>query len=175
MEKSYKQYLAEIRMFIFDVDGVLTNGLVTIMPNGELIRQMNIKDGYALKTAVDMGFHICIISGGKNEGVRMRLKNLGIKDIFLGAQNKIQPYQELLEYYNIPPKQILYMGDDLPDIPVMKLVGLPCCPNDAASEVQRIAKYISDRKGGEGCVRDIIEQVLRVQGKWNENFNASND
>ena len=175
MEKSYKQYLAEIRMFIFDVDGVLTNGLVTIMSNGELIRQMNIKDGYALKTAVDMGFHICIISGGKNEGVRMRLKNLGIKDIFLGAQNKIQPYQELLEYYNIPPKQILYMGDDLPDLPVMKLVGLPCCPNDAASEVQRTAKYISDRKGGDGCVRDIIEQVLRVQGKWNENFDASDD
>ena len=96
MEKSYKQYLAEIRMFIFDVDGVLTNGLVTIMPDGELVRQMNIKDGYALKTAVDMGFHICIISGGKNEGVRIRLKNLGIKDIFLSAQNKIQPYQELL-------------------------------------------------------------------------------
>ena len=175
MEKSYKQHLAEIRMFIFDVDGVLTNGLVTIMPNGELIRQMNIKDGYALKTAVDMGFHICIISGGKNEGVRIRLENLGIKDIFLGAQNKIQPYQELLEYYNIPPKQILYMGDDLPDLPVMKLVGLPCCPNDAASEVQRTAKYISDRKGGDGCVRDIIEQVLRVQGKWNENFDASDD
>ena len=175
MEKSYKQHLAEIRMFIFDVDGVLTNGLVTIMPNGELIRQMNIKDGYALKTAVDMGFHICIISGGKNEGVRIRLKNLGIKDIFLGAQNKIQPYQELLEHYNIPPKQILYMGDDLPDLPVMKLVGLPCCPNDAASEVQRTAKYISDKKGGDGCVRDIIEQVLRVQGKWNENFDASDD
>ena len=175
MEKSYKQYLAEIRMFIFDIDGVLTNGLVTIMPGGELVRQMNIKDGYALKTAVDMGFHICIISGGKNEGVRIRLKNLGIKDIFLGAQNKIQPYQELLENYNIPPRQILYMGDDLPDIPVMKLVGLPCCPKDAASEVQRTARYISDRKGGDGCVRDIIEQVLRVQGKWNENFDASDD
>lgn len=175
MEKSYKQYLANIGVLIFDVDGVLTNGLVTIMPDGQLTRQMNTKDGYVLKTAVDSGLHVCIISGGNNEGVRTRLKNLGIKDIYLGAHNKIQQYQELLDNYNLHPEHVLYMGDDLPDLPVMKLIGLPCCPNDAAPEVQKISKYISDKKGGEGCVRDIIEQVLRVQRKWNESFDVRYD
>ena len=175
MEISYKQLLANITTLIFDVDGVLTNGIVTIMPDGELVRNMNIKDGYALKTAVDKGLNICIISGGKNEGVRTRLANLGIKDIFLGAHNKIEQYNELVEKYNLQPENVLYMGDDVPDFPVMKLVGLPCCPNDAAREIQQVSKYISDKKGGEGCVRDIIEQILRVQGKWDNNFNAKYD
>ncbi|TVZ54821.1 3-deoxy-D-manno-octulosonate 8-phosphate phosphatase (KDO 8-P phosphatase) [Lutibacter sp. Hel_I_33_5] len=175
MEKSYKQFLPEISTLIFDVDGVLTNGIVTIMPDGELVRQMNIKDGYALKTAVDKGYKVCIISGGTNEGVRTRLANLGIKDIYLGAHNKIKQYQELLEKYNLEAKEVLYMGDDIPDFPVMKLVGMPCCPNDAAQEIQSISKYISDKKGGEGCVRDVIEQIMRVQGKWDENFDAKYD
>ncbi|MGB0880996.1 MAG: KdsC family phosphatase [Polaribacter sp.] len=175
MEVSYKQLLHNINTFIFDVDGVLTNGIVTIMPNGELVRQMNIKDGYALKTAIDQGLHICIISGGKNEGVRTRLANLGIKDIYLGAHDKIQQYNELIKKYNLQPQNILYMGDDIPDYPVMKLVGLPSCPNDAAPEIQQISKYISNKKGGEGCVRDVIEQVLRVQGKWDNNFDAKYD
>ena len=175
MEISYKQLLPNINTLIFDVDGVLTNGNITIMPNGELIREMNIKDGYALKTAVDQGLNICIISGGKNEGVRIRLANLGIKDIYLGARNKIQQYNELVKKYNLQPENVLYMGDDIPDYPVMKLVGMPCCPNDAAPEVQRISKYISNKKGGEGCVRDVIEQILRVQGKWDANFDAKYD
>ncbi|MFD2567849.1 KdsC family phosphatase [Pseudotenacibaculum haliotis] len=175
MEKSYKQYLANINTLIFDVDGVLTNGIVTIMPDGQLVRQMNIKDGYALKTAVDAGLNVCIISGGKNEGVRIRLQNLGIKDIYLGAHDKIEKYHELTDMYNLQPENVLYMGDDIPDVPVMKLVGLPCCPNDAVSEIQHISKYISDKKGGEGCVRDIIEQILRVQGKWDGNFDAKYD
>lgn len=175
MEKSYKQYLANINTLIFDVDGVLTNGIVTIMPDGQLVRQMNIKDGYALKTAVDAGLNVCIISGGKNEGVRIRLQNLGIKDIYLGAHDKIEKYHELTDMYNLQPENVLYMGDDIPDVPVMKLVGLPCCPNDAVSEIQQISKYISDKKGGEGCVRDIIEQILRVQGKWDGNFDAKYD
>lgn len=175
MEKSYKQLLPNITTMIFDVDGVLTNGMVTIMPDGQLIRQMNIKDGYALKTAVDQGLNVCIISGGRNEGVRTRLVNLGIKDVYLGAHDKIQQYRELVDKYDLQPENVLYMGDDVPDIPVMKLVGIPSCPNDAASDVQRISRYISDKNGGEGCVRDIIEQVLRVQGKWNENFDASFD
>lgn len=175
MEISYKQLLPKINTLIFDVDGVLTNGLVTIMPNGELIRNMNIKDGYALKTAVDKGLNVCIISGGKNEGVRTRLANLGIKDIYLGAHNKIKQYNELVEKYNLKPENVLYMGDDVPDFPVMKLVGLPCCPNDAAREIQQVSKYISDKKGGEGCVRDVIEQILRVQGKWENNFSAKYD
>lgn len=175
MEISYKQLLPNINTLIFDVDGVLTNGMVTIMPDGELVRNMNIKDGYALKTAVDKGFHVCIISGGRNEGVRTRLANLGIKDIYLGAHDKIQQYNELVEKYNLKPENVLYMGDDIPDFPVMKLVGLPCCPNDAAREIQQVSKYISDKKGGEGCVRDIIEQVLKVQGKWDNNFDAKYD
>ena len=175
MEISYKQILPNITTLIFDVDGVLTNGIVTIMPDGQLIRNMNIKDGYALKSAVNAGFNVCIISGGKNEGVRTRLANLGIKDIYLGAHDKIKQYNELVEKYNLQPENVLYMGDDVPDFPVMKLVGFPCCPNDAAREIQQVSKYISDKKGGEGCVRDIIEQILRVQGKWENNFDAKYD
>jgi len=175
MEISYKQLLPKINTLIFDVDGVLTNGMVTIMPDGELVRHMNIKDGYALKTAVDKGLNVCIISGGKNEGVRTRLANLGIKDIYLGAHDKIKQYKELVEKYDLKPENVLYMGDDIPDYPVMELVGLPCCPNDAAPEIQGISKYISYKKGGEGCVRDIIEQILRVQGKWENNFSAKYD
>jgi 3-deoxy-D-manno-octulosonate 8-phosphate phosphatase (KDO 8-P phosphatase) len=157
MEISYKQLLPNINTLIFDVDGVLTNGMVTIMPDGELVRHMNIKDGYALKTAVDKGYNVCIISGGTNEGVKTRLANLGIKDIYLGAHNKIEQYNELVKKYNLKPENVLYMGDDIPDYPVMKLVGLSCCPNDAAPEIQKISRYISYKKGGEGCVRDIIE------------------
>lgn len=175
MEISYKQLLPNITTLIFDVDGVLTNGIVTIMPDGEMIRNMNIKDGYALKSAVNAGFNVCIISGGTNEGVRTRLANLGIKDIYLGAHNKIKQYNELVEKYNLKPENVLYMGDDVPDFPVMKLVGMPCCPNDAAREIQQVSKYISDKKGGEGCVRDVIEQIMRVQGKWNGNFDAKYD
>lgn len=173
MEKSYKEHLPQIKAFIFDVDGVLTNGMVTIMSDGEMIRHMNIKDGYALRCAVNAGFKVCIISGGTNEGVRTRLQNLGITDIYLGAHNKVNQYNELIAMYNLKPEEIVYMGDDIPDAPVMKLVGMPTCPNDAVPEIKAMSKYISNKKGGEGCVRDIIEQTLRVQEKWNENFNAT--
>ena len=172
MEKSYKEYLPQITTFIFDVDGVLTDGTVTIFPNGELVRKMNIKDGYALKTAVDMGYRVCIISGGTNPAVKSRLQGLGITDIYLGAHNKIEQLDEYLDVYNIKLENVLYMGDDIPDYPVMKLVGLPTCPKDAAPEIQDIAKYISQKKGGNGCVRDVIEQVLKVQDKWKEQFDA---
>lgn len=173
MEISYKQLLPKINTFIFDVDGVLTNGTLTIMPDGELVRHMNVKDGYAMKNALNKGFRVCIISGGTNEGVRNRLQALGIEDVFLGAHDKIKQYNELVKKYNLKPENVLYMGDDVPDYPVMKLVGLPACPNDAVREIQQVSKYISDKKGGEGCVRDVIEQVLRVQNKWTENFDAS--
>ena len=172
MEKSYKELMPQITTFIFDVDGVLTDGSVYVFENGELVRQMNIKDGYALKTAVDAGFKVCIISGGSNEGVRTRLSKLGLTDIYLGAHNKIEQYQEILKKYDLNPDNILYMGDDIPDYPVMKLVGLPCCPKDAASEIQEISKYVSQKKGGKGCVRDVIEQVLKVQDKWQSTYDA---
>ena len=175
MGRSYKQQLSEISTLIFDVDGVLTNGMVTIMPDGQLIRQMNIKDGYALRSAVNAGLRICVITGGNNEGVKKRLQNLGIKDVYLGAHNKVEQYNELVDMYKLNPKNVLYMGDDIPDCPVMELVGLPCCPNDAAEEIQNISRYISDKKGGEGCVRDIIEQILRLRGQWNHNFDAKYD
>ncbi len=175
MEKSYKEIMPQITTFIFDVDGVMTDGTVTIFPNGELIRKMNTKDGYALKTAVEMGYHVCIISGGTNLAVKSRLKGLGITDIYLGAQNKMDQLDEYLDIYNIPAKNVLYMGDDIPDFPIMQIVGLPACPKDAVPEIQHLAKYISQKKGGKGCVRDVIEQVLKVQDKWNNSFNAKLD
>ena len=175
MGKSYKQYLENITTIVLDVDGVLTNGSVTVMPDGEIVRQMNIKDGYAIKIAIDNGLNICIISGGKSEGVRIRLANLGVKNIFLGVHDKIERYYEIMDIYELKPENIAYMGDDIPDYPVMNLVGLPSCPNDAAPEIQKISKYISYKKGGEGCVRDLIEQILRVQGKWDSYFNARYD
>ena len=172
MEKSYKEYLKHITTFIFDVDGVLTDGSVIINTDGQLLRTMNIKDGYALKTAVQQGFNVCIISGGKNEGVRERLRGLGITDIYLGAHHKLEQLDEYLDIYDIKTENVLYMGDDIPDIPVMKLVGLPTCPQDAVAEVKEIAKYVSFKKGGKGCVRDVIEQVLKVQEKWIKDFDA---
>ena len=175
MEKSYKELMPQISTFIFDVDGVLTDGTVTVFENGELVRQMNIKDGYALKTAIDAGFNVCIISGGSNEGIRTRLSKLGLTDIYLGAHNKIEQYEEILTKYNLDAKNVLYMGDDIPDYPVMKLVGLPCCPKDAAQEIQNVSKYVSQKNGGKGCARDVIEQVLKVQGKWNGKFDAKYD
>ena len=172
MEISYKQLLHKVNTFIFDVDGVLTNGMLTIMPDGELVRHMNVKDGYAMKLALSKGFKICIISGGTNPAVKSRLAALGIEDIYLGAHDKIKQYNEILKKYNLNPENILYMGDDIPDLPVMQKVGMPCCPNDAVPEVQGVSKYISNIKGGEGCVRDVIEQVLKVHGKWNNYFDA---
>jgi 3-deoxy-D-manno-octulosonate 8-phosphate phosphatase (KDO 8-P phosphatase) len=174
-EKSYKEYLEHISTFIFDVDGVLTDGLVSVNTAGEMLRTMNIKDGYALKTAVDKGFNVCIISGGSNEGVRLRLKNLGITDIYLGASNKIDQLEDYYKRKGVKSKNVLYMGDDIPDYPVMKGIGLPCCPQDAVPEIKEISKYISHKKGGQGAVRDVIEQVLKVQDKWSGNFSAKYD
>ncbi|MGB5371990.1 MAG: HAD-IIIA family hydrolase [Flavobacteriaceae bacterium] len=174
MEKSYKVYLKEITTFVFDVDGVFTDGTLLITSEGEMLRKMSVKDGYALKTALDKGYKVCIISGGTNEGVRNRLKGLGVTDIYLGAHHKEEPLKEFLDVYNIDPRNVLYMGDDLPDIPPMLLVGMPTCPQDAVAEVKSIAKYVSQRKGGDECVRDVIEQVLKMRGDWYGNFDAQN-
>ncbi|MCL4139303.1 UNVERIFIED_CONTAM: hypothetical protein GTU68_009137 [Idotea baltica] len=140
-----------------------------------MLRSMNVKDGYALKTALDQGFNMCIISGGSNEGVRSRLMALGVKDVYLGAHNKIDQLNDYFNANNIKSENVLYMGDDIPDYPVMKIVGLPCCPQDAVPEIKAISKYISHKKGGKGAVRDVIEQVLKVQGKWSGNFEAKYD
>ena len=174
MEKSYKEYLANINTFVFDVDGVFTDGGLLISENGELLRKMSVKDGYALKTALLKGYNVCIITGGTNEGVHDRLKGLGVSDIYMGAHQKTAPLQEYLSKHKIAPENALYMGDDMPDIPPMKLVGLPTCPQDAVPEVKAVAKYISHKNGGDACVRDVIEQVLKVRGDWNTNFDAKN-
>jgi 3-deoxy-D-manno-octulosonate 8-phosphate phosphatase (KDO 8-P phosphatase) len=175
MGKSYKELMPKITTFIFDVDGVLTDGNVTVFPDGQLIRKMHIKDGYALKTAIENGYNVCIISGGTNEAVRSRLKNLGVTDIYLGVHNKIEQLNEYLDLYDIQLQQVLYMGDDLPDFHVMKTVGLAACPKDAVQEIQDISIYISQKKGGNGCVRDVIEQVMKVQDKWIPSFDAKLD
>lgn len=163
---SYKEYLKHINTFIFDVDGVLTDGTIMVTTEGEMYRTMNIKDGYGLKDAVEKGYNVCIISGGNNEGVRVRLQNLGIKDVFLGAHNKTQILEGYLKEKGVDRKNILYMGDDLPDYEIMQEVGLPTCPQDAVPEIKSISKYVSHKKGGKGCVRDVLEQVMKVQGKW---------
>lgn len=175
MSKSYKELMNDITTFIFDVDGVLTDGTIHVAPNGEMLRNMHIRDGYAMKAAVEIGYTVCIISGGSNEGVRIRLRNLGITDIHLGVPDKVETFKEFIDVYNIKPEQVLYMGDDIPDFFVMQLVGLPTCPQDSAPEIKEISKYISHKKGGTGCVRDVIEQVMKVQGKWMELFNAKYD
>ncbi len=164
--KSYKEYLNHITTFIFDVDGVLTDGTVNVNTEGEMFRTMNVKDGFALKTAVEKGYNVCIISGGTNEGVRVRLQNLGIKNIFLGAHSKTKILEDYLNEKNIKRENVLYMGDDLPDFEIMQEIGLPTCPQDAVPEIKAISKYISHKKGGKGCVRDVLEQVMKVQGKW---------
>jgi len=173
--KSYKEHLNNITTFIFDVDGVLTDGTVTVTTSGEMLRSMNIKDGYAIKTAVDNGYNMCIISGGSNEGVRLRLQGLGVKDIYLGVHNKTKILNDYLSTHNIDSNNALYMGDDIPDFQVMQLVGLPCCPQDAAPEIKALSNYVSHKNGGKGAVRDVIEQVMKVQGKWNKNFDAKYD
>ncbi|MGB0256352.1 MAG: KdsC family phosphatase [Flavobacteriaceae bacterium] len=172
---NYKQRLAQINTLIFDVDGVLTDGKVIITTDGEMYRQMDTKDGYVLRCALNEGLKVVIISGGTNEGVRDRLKALGVFDIYLGAHHKLDAFQDLLDNYDLKPENMLYMGDDVPDIPVMEKVGVSCCPKDAVSDVLAMADYVSPKKGGEGCVREVVEQVLRIQGKWGRFTNAKND
>ncbi|WP_026715118.1 KdsC family phosphatase [Flavobacterium daejeonense] len=175
MAKSYKEIMNDITTFIFDVDGVLTDGSVFVNNEGEMLRTMNIHDGYAMKAAVESGYNVCIISGGSNEGVRVRLRNLGIKDIHLGTPDKVETFDEYIDLHQIKQENILYMGDDIPDYQVMQIVGLPTCPQDACPEIKGISKYISHKNGGKGAVRDVIEQVMKVQGKWMVNFDGKHD
>ena len=175
MTKSYKEMMNDITTFVLDVDGVLTDSSVHITSTGEMLRTMNIRDGYAMKAAVESGYHVCIISGGSNEGVRIRLQNLGITAIYLAASDKVETLHEYCAKYRIDKSQILYMGDDIPDYHVMQVVGLPACPQDAAPEIKALSKYVSHKNGGRGAVRDVIEQVMRVQGKWMKYFDAKYD
>ena len=159
---SYKEKLNEIKNFVFDVDGVFTDGSIVVDSDGNELRIFSTRDGIAVKLASDKGYNICIISGGKNEGVRKRLNRLGVKNVFLGVDDKIKVFNNYLNKNNLKLDETTFMGDDLPDIKILKMVGLSCCPNDAAPEVRGVVDYISNKKGGDGCVRDIIEQVLSL-------------
>ena len=175
MSKSYKEIMNGIRAFVLDVDGVLTDSSVLITTTGEVLRTMNIRDGYAIREAVQQGFRVAVISGGSNEGVRKRLESLGVTDIELGVPDKLESFTNLLQRYGLEASSVLYMGDDIPDFPAMQLAGLAACPQDAAPEIKAVCTYVSHRNGGHGAARDVIEQVLKVQGKWMDSFNAKCD
>jgi 3-deoxy-D-manno-octulosonate 8-phosphate phosphatase (KDO 8-P phosphatase) len=155
-----------IKTFIFDVDGVLTNSELIVMENGDLLRKMSVRDGYAIKQAIRQGFRVIIITGGSSQGVITRLRNLGVEEVHAGISDKLSVFRELVERLELDPERILYMGDDLPDYEVMRLVGLPACPGDAAPEIRQLSQYISPVKGGAGCARDVIEKVLKLKKKW---------
>jgi 3-deoxy-D-manno-octulosonate 8-phosphate phosphatase (KDO 8-P phosphatase) len=166
MSKSYKQRLAEITTLIFDVDGVFTDSMVYVMPNGQFVRRLNSKDGYAVQYAAKKGLRLAVITGGNSIDVRDGLNNLGIKHVFLKSRNKEEVFDTFVQNEGINPEEVLYMGDDIPDFKVLEKSGLATCPADAAEEIKAICDYVSVKKGGHGCVRDIIEQTLKVKGQW---------
>ena len=161
-----KKQLHTVKAFAFDVDGVFTNGQVLLHPGGEFIRMMNIKDGFAIQHAVKMGYPIAIITGGFSRMVKKRFAYLGVRDIYMKCGVKAPVFAAFCEKHGLSPAEVLYMGDDLPDYEVMKMAGFAACPSDAAPEIREISTYISYQKGGEGCVRDVVEQVMRLHGKW---------
>lgn len=156
----------EITTFVFDVDGVLTDGTLLVMPNGLMVRRMNIKDGYAIQVAIKKGYNVVVISGGNSPEVEERLNKLGVKDVYMKVEDKKSVLQNYMQIHNVSVNQILFMGDDIPDLEVMNVVGLPCCPADAVIEVKGISKFISPFRGGDGCVRDVIEKVLKLRNNW---------
>lgn len=158
--------LTKIRAIIFDLDGVLSCETISLAPDGTPLRTVNIKDGYAIQLAIKMGLHVAIISGCLIEAVRKRYEGLGMTDIHLGASVKIQVYESFKQRYALADDEVMFMGDDIPDIEVMRRVGCPVCPKDACNEVKALCCYVSDKEGGQGCGRDVIEQVMKAQGKW---------
>ncbi len=164
--------LRKIRAIIFDVDGVLSRETITLHPGGEPMRTVNIKDGYAIQLAMKLGLRIVILTGGTTESVRMRYLGLGVEDVYMGCSVKLKTYDEFLLKYGLADDEVMYMGDDVPDYEIMRRVGCPVCPADACTDIKEISLYVSHLKGGGGCGRDVIEQVLRAQGKWLMNAKA---
>lgn len=158
--------LTRIKAVIFDIDGVLSAETITLHPDGEPMRTVNIKDGYAIQLAQKLGLRIVIMTGGTTGSVRLRYERLGVEDIYMGCAVKIRTYEEFVAKYGLSDEEIMYMGDDIPDYEVMRRVGCPVCPADACPDIKAVSLYVSDRRGGYGCGRDVIEQVLRAKGQW---------
>ena len=167
--KNYKELLKNISTFIFDYDGVLSDGHVLILSNGEHVRSGYVKDGFAIHLALKKNYRVVVISGGTADSMEARCRILGITDVFLSVPDKLQVFKKFTSKNKINAASVVYVGDDLPDLPAMKAAGVAVCPSDAAEEIKAISHYISPYHGGKGCVRDIIEQVLKVQGKWMDN------
>jgi len=166
MEKNYKEVLKKIDTLIFDFDGVFTDGTAILIEGQIPLRYANAKDTYAIQLAVKKGYNIAVITGGSSPELLMRFNTLGVTDVFLSSHDKLKVYNEYIATKGIDSSTVLYMGDDIPDYPVMKEVALPCCPSDAVAEIKNVVKYVSHVPGGKGCVREIVEQVLRVNGQW---------
>lgn len=158
--------LADVNTFLFDYDGVMTDGTVYMDGNGDPLRTSNVKDGYALQLASKLGYHIAVISGAVCTNITKRMHALGVKDVYVGVPDKVVQLEVYLREKQLAPEQVAFMGDDIPDLRVMQRVGVPACPADAADEVKAISRFVSTRPGGKGCVRDLIEQTLKVQGRW---------
>jgi 3-deoxy-D-manno-octulosonate 8-phosphate phosphatase (KDO 8-P phosphatase) len=165
---NYREKLLKINTFIFDFDGVLSDGKIWVLPDGEQMRATNVKDGYAMQYALRKGYRIAIISGGIGESMRLRYQSFKGIEIYLKVSDKVSCFQEYIEKHKISPQEVLYMADDIPDYELMKICGLKCCPADACTEIKEIAEYISFANGGYGAVRDVIEQTLRAQNRWME-------
>jgi 3-deoxy-D-manno-octulosonate 8-phosphate phosphatase (KDO 8-P phosphatase) len=163
---NFKEYLVNIKAFIFDIDGVLSLQTISLNSFGIPNRTVNLRDGYALQLAVKKGYLIGVISGSNSREYQKRLKLLGVTDIYLNSRTKLDYFHDFLKKHKLDKSEVLFMGDDIPDFEVMKQAGVAVCPSDADSEIKQVAAYISDKKGGEGCVRDVIEQVLRLHDNW---------
>ncbi|MDR1757729.1 MAG: HAD hydrolase family protein [Bacteroidales bacterium] len=166
MQVSYRKKLHAITTFVFDFDGVLSDGKIYTLPDGDMIRATHVKDGHAIHQALNKGYRIAIITGGYSETIPARFRNFGQIDVFMKVVDKAPVFNQYLAQYNIAPEEVLFMGDDIPDLPLMHLAGVACCPADAAIEIKAVADYISFKNGGDGCVRDVIEQTLRIHENW---------
>jgi 3-deoxy-D-manno-octulosonate 8-phosphate phosphatase (KDO 8-P phosphatase) len=166
---NFKEDLARVKAFVFDIDGVLSLQTINLNSFGVPNRTVNLRDGYAVQLAVKKGYLVAVISGSNSKEYLKRLKQLGVKDVYLNSRSKLDHFNDFLKKHNLEKSDVLFMGDDIPDYEVMKVAGVPVCPSDADSEIKQVALYVSDKKGGEGCVRDVVEQVLRLHNKWMDN------
>ena len=163
---NFKDDIAAVKAFVFDVDGVFTDGRIMVTADNQFVRTYDSKDGFAMKALVKKGYKVAVISGGRGDSLAFRFNMLGVSDLYLDNFQKLDALKDFMAKYGLEPDEVIFMGDDIPDMEPMLYVGIPVCPADAAHDVKRISRYVSGYKGGEGCVRDIVEQVMRAQGKW---------